>query len=226
MLPLPTARLGIVTATRPVPAPIVGEFVRLEPLRPDHLPALFLAIGHPIIFAGGFGGGPSGYRDTEAGFIEWAERYFQWEQGNPYAIFLVGGPHDGQLVGVSTLGDFEPEHESAHIGWTAYDPRVWGTAVNAETKLLLFGLAFDSGFGRVKIQADAMNTRSRAAIAGIGATFEGILRRHRRRADGSWRDTVLSSVIVEEWPAVKAGLAQRLAHHANRPVLFRDRSTS
>ncbi len=206
--------------------PIVGEFVRLEPLRPDHLPALFVAIGHPIIFAGGFGGGPAGYSETEAGFIAWAERYFQWEGGNPYAIFVVGGPHDDQLVGVSTLGDFEPEHESAHLGWTAYDPRVWGTAVNAETKLLLFGLAFDSGFGRVKIQADAMNTRSRAAIEGIGATFEGILRRHRQRADGSWRDTVLSSVIVDEWPTVRAGLERRLQRHAGRPVLFREPAAS
>ncbi|WP_354569246.1 GNAT family protein [Glaciihabitans sp. UYNi722] len=211
------------TATRPVPAPIGGDFVRLEPLAKEHLPALFLAIGHPITFAGGFGRGPAGYRDTEAGFVEWAEGYFTWETGNPYAVILVGGPHDGAVVGVSTLGDFDPENESTHIGWTAFDPRVWGTAVNAETKLLMLGLAFDSGFGRVKIQADAMNSRSRAAIAGIGATFEGILRRDRPRADGTWRDTVVFSVVVDEWPAVKTGLEKRLVRYAGRPVLFRDR---
>ena len=218
--------MSTVTAKRPVPAPIGGEFVRLEPLTHEHLPALFLAIGHPIIFAGGYGGGPAGYRSTEPAFVEWAKGYFPWESGNPYAIFIVGGPHDGQLVGVSTLGDFEPQNEAAHIGWTAYDPRVWGTAVNAETKLLMLGLAFESGFGRVKIQADALNTRSRAAIAGIGATFEGTLRRHLQRADGTWRDTVVFSVIVEEWPAVKAGLEGRLARSAGRPVLFRDRPLS
>jgi RimJ/RimL family protein N-acetyltransferase len=210
-----------VTATRPEPVPIEGRFIRLEPLRRDHLAGLFAAIGHRIVFADGYGGGPAGYRDNEADFKEWAESYLPWEGGNPYAVFLVGGPHDGQLVGTSTLGDFELDQESTHLGWTAYDPRVWGTAVNAEAKLLILGLAFEHGFGRVKIQADAMNTRSRAAIARIGATFEGLLRRDKIRADGTWRDTAVFSVIVEEWPRVKAGLEARLDGYGDRPVLFR-----
>lgn len=220
------ARLGRVTATRPEPITILGRFVRLEPLRREHLPALFLAIGHPVVFAGDYGGGRAGYRATEAGFAEWAETYFRWDDCNPYAIFLVGGPHDGQLVGTTTLADFEPKREAAHIGWTAYDPRVWGTAVNAEAKLLLLGLAFDHGFGRVKIQADALNVRSRAAIGGIGATFEGIVRRDLPRADGSWRDSAVYSIIVDDWPRVRAGLEQRLERYGDRPVLFRARSTT
>ncbi len=219
-------RLNPVTVKRPIPAPITGRFIRLEPLRREHLPALYFAIGHPITFVGGYGGGPAGYRDTEEGFVEWAEMYFQWERGNPYAIFIVGGPHDGELIGTSTLTDFDPDREATHIGWTAYDPRVWGTAVNAEAKLLLLGLAFDHGFGRVMIQADAVNTRSRAAIDGIGATFEGVLRRDRRRADGSWRDSAVSSVIIDEWPGVKLGLEARLDRYKNRPVLFRSRPIS
>ncbi|MCU1584279.1 MAG: N-acetyltransferase [Microbacteriaceae bacterium] len=213
------------TATRPEPAPIEGRFVRLEPLRRDHLAALYSAIGHRIVFADGYGGGPAGFRDNEADFIAWAESYYPWVDGNSYAIFLVGGPHDGQLVGTSTLGEFEPRLESAHLGWTAYDPRVWGTAVNAEAKLLILGLAFEHGFGRVKIQADAANPRSRAAIARIGATFEGLIRRERPRADGSWRDTAVFSVIVDEWPEVKAGLEARLDGYGGRPVLFRSPSS-
>lgn len=218
---LPAARLDHVSATRPIPAPIEGRFIRLEPLTDDHLPRLFRAIGHPIVFAGGYGGGPAGYRATEDAFAEWAQAYFAWEKGNPYAVVLVGGPHDGELVGTSTLTDFDPAREAAHIGWTAYDPRVWGTAVNAEAKLLLLGLAFDHGFGRVLIQADAMNERSRAAIAGIGATFEGIIRRDRLRADGSWRDSAIFSVIVDDWPRVRALLETRLTGYGDRPVLFR-----
>ncbi|MHB1171025.1 MAG: GNAT family N-acetyltransferase [Lacisediminihabitans sp.] len=211
------------TATRPIPAPIDGRFLRLEPLTREQLPALCLAIGHPIVFAGGFGGGPAGHRDTEAGFLEWAENYFPWERGNVYAVVLLDGPHHGELVGTTTLADFEPAREAAHLGWTAYDPRVWGTAVNPEAKLLLLGLAFDHGFGRVKIQADALNSRSRAAIAGLGATFEGVVRRDARRADGSWRDAAVFSVIVDDWPTVRAGLEERLARHGDRPVLFRSR---
>ncbi|MES2169662.1 MAG: GNAT family protein [Actinomycetota bacterium] len=209
------------SATRPNHAPIDGRFIRLEPLDREHLPRLYGAIGHPIVFAGGYGGGPKGYRDTETAFIEWAQTYFRWDDGNVMAVFVVGGPHDGELVGTTTLTDFDLPRESAHIGWTAYDPRVWGTAVNAEAKLLMLGQAFDNGFGRVLIQADALNERSRAAIGGIGATFEGIQRRDIQRADGSWRDSARFSVTIDDWPRVRELLETRLAGYGDRPVLFR-----
>jgi len=209
------------TATRPAPERISGRFVALEPLTAAHLPALYRAIGTPQVFAGGYGGGPAGLPESEAEFTAFAMGYYAFDAGNPYAVFLSGGPHDGELVGTSTLSDFLPQSGSTHIGWTAYDPRVWGTAVNAETKLLLLGLAFDHGFERVKIQADALNERSRAAISRLGATFEGVLRHDRPRADGSWRDTAVYSILAEEWPDVRAGLEARLARQGDRPVLFR-----
>ena len=68
----------------------------------------------------------------------------------------------------------------------------------------------DCGFGRVKIQTDALNTRSQAAIAKLGARREGVLRRDMKREDGSFRDTVVFSVLVDEWPTVEAGLERRL----------------
>jgi len=208
------------TALRPPPVTLGGRFVRLEPLSIALLPELQRAIAHPAVFAGGYGGGPAALRTDVAGFATWAAGYYQWT-ALPYAVHLVGGPHDGDLVGTSTLGDLELDRESAHLGWTAYDPRVWGTAVNAETKFLLLQAAFDHGFGRVKIQADAANDRSRAAIAGIGATFEGIIRRDRPRADGSWRDTAVSSVLIEEWPRVRTRLRARLELGGDRAVDYR-----
>ena len=108
------------------------------------------------------------------------------------------------------MGDFDLVNESAHLGATAYAPAVWGTTVNAETKLLLLGFAFSHGFGRVKIQADAENVRSRAAIEKLGAHFEGVLRRDQRRADGSWRDTAVYSILGDEWAAIQAHLNRRL----------------
>ncbi|CAN5146790.1 GNAT family protein [soil metagenome] len=181
--------------------------MRLEPLTYADIPDLFAAIGHPEVFAGGYGGGPSGYTATLPQFDAFARGYFNWRAGNVYAVRLPSG----KLVGTSSLTDFDEQSEHAHIGWTAYSPSVWGTAVNPEAKLLLLGLAFDSGFGRVKIQADAVNARSRAAILKLGATFEGITRRDKRRPDGSWRDSAVFSIIVDEWPAVRAGLVERLA---------------
>lgn len=194
------------TATIPAPRVLEGRHVRLEPLTPADLPELFAAIGTPEVFASGYGGGPAGYRDTEAGFVEFGRSYYDWDRGNVYGVRLP----DGELVGTSTLGDFDEAREHAHIGWTAYAPRVWGTAVNPETKLLLLTEAFESGFGRVKLQADAINDRSRAAILKLGAVFEGVLRRDVRRADGSWRDSAVYSILIDEWPAVRAGLLARI----------------
>lgn len=208
------------TARIPARAPLVGRFVRLDPMTPDDYPGLFAALARPEVFAGGYGGGPAGLPTDLEGFIRFAESYYPRETNHSFTVRLVGGASDGMVVGTSTLGDFDEANEHAHIGWTAYDPRVWGTAVNAETKLLLLGLAFDSGFGRVKIQADERNERSRAAIAKMGATFEGLIRRDKRRADGTWRTTALFSVIVEEWPDVRAGFEERLARY-DGPVMLR-----
>ena len=197
-------------ASRPELVPLVGRFVRLEPMTLDDVPSLFEAIGHPEVFAGGYGGGPAGFRDTLEGFTEFAREYYDFTRNNVYAVRLP----TGELVGTSTLGDFDEANEHTHLGWTAYAPSVWGTAVNPETKLLLLAHAFDSGFGRVKIQADALNSRSRAAILKLGATFEGIMRRDRLRADGTWRDSAVYSILIDEWPDVRDGLLARLAASA------------
>ena len=196
--------------------------MQLQRLGSDAMPELYRAIAKPAVFAHGYGGGPAALRTDVDRFISWADTYFQWD-GMPYAVRLLGGPNDGDLVGTTTLGDIDLASESAHLGWTAYDPRVWGTAVNAETKLLLLGAAFDSGFGRIRIQADAINDRSRAAILGIGATFEGVLRRERPRADGTWRDTAVYSILRQEWPNVRDGLQARLDAFQGRSVSYRSR---
>lgn len=208
------------TATRPAPAVLAGDFIRLEPIAPEHLPALYEAIGHRAVFEFGFGGGAAAFPETFEEFERWESAYHRPENDS-FAVVLVGGPREGTVVGTTTLGDFDERREAAHIGWTGYDPRVWGTAVNPEAKLLLLQRAFDAGFGRVKIQTDVLNLRSRAAIAGIGATFEGVVRREQPQADGTWRDTAMYSVVVEEWPQVRAGLQERLAAFEGRPVLFR-----
>lgn len=133
----------------------------------------------------------------------------------PYAIRL-GVDTDlapaGTFVGTSSLGDFWPDREAAHLGWTLYDSRFWSTFVNPEAKLLLLTHAFETlGYGRVKIQTDLLNTRSQAAIAKLGAVREGVHRRDSPREDGTWRDTVVFAITIDDWPRVKAGLEARLA---------------
>lgn len=117
---------------------------------------------------------------------------------------------EGRPVGRTALYDLTPGLK-VEIGNTIYARDVWATAVNPTSKLLLLTHAFDTlDVGRVALRCDHRNARSRGAILRLGATFEGTLRRFRPAADGTTADIDYFSVLAEEWPAVRAGLRQRL----------------
>ncbi|MBC7639137.1 MAG: GNAT family N-acetyltransferase [Rhodoferax sp.] len=199
------------SATAPDRRALVGTVVRLDPLTPEDAAALFAALDDPRVWASGYAGGPAGRPADVAAMRGWIAGLLAPTDRVPYVVRLVDA---GTVVGTTTLGDLDLANERAHLGWTAYAPAVWGTGVNPECKLLLLGHAFeDCGFGRVKIQTAAINERSQAAIAKLGAIREGVLRRHIRRADGTFRDTVVFSVLREEWPGVRAGLPARVREH-------------
>lgn len=148
------------------------------------------------------------YREDFEQWSEFLRQWLPWQQSNVYAVCLRS--EDNRVIGTTTLGDFDLVNESAHVGWTAYSPDVWGSGVNADAKRLLLSTAFTHGFERIRLQADVLNVRSRAAIERIGAQQEGVLRHVQRRADGSWRDTAIYSVLREEWPYVRSVIDQRL----------------
>lgn len=203
-------------ARRPDRRPLVGRVVRLDPMTADDGPGLFAALDDARVYAAGFGGGPAGRPASTAAMTDWvAQTLADDRRCAPYVVRLMAdGPLGaaGTVIGTSTLGDISLVDERIHLGWTAYAPAVWASGVNPESKLLLLSHAFDDcGFGRVKIQTDNLNTRSQGAIARLGAVREGVLRRHQRRADGSFRDTVVFSIVRDEWPAVRAGLERRVA---------------
>lgn len=188
--------------------------VVLTPAAEADAAELFAALDDERVWAAGYGGGPAGRWHDAAAAADWIAGAGR----TPRRQFVVRLADDSELgaagtvVGTTALGEWNVADERVHLGWTAYAPHAWGSAVNPACKLLLLGHAFDDcGFGRVKIQTDLDNARSQAAIAKLGATREGVLRRHMKRADGTWRDTVVFSVIVDEWPAVRARLERRLA---------------
>jgi N-acetyltransferase len=190
----------------PATTVLEGHGLRLEPLEDRHLPGLWRAIGRPEVFAGGYGGGPAGLPADEAAFTAWFPAYSHHTTDGRCWVVV----RDGEVLGSSSMLNIDLALEHVEIGCTAYTPEVWATSVNPATKLLLLTHAFAQGFGRVALRADAVNARSRAAIVKLGATFEGVLRRDRPRADGSWRDTAVHSILLDEWPAVRAGLEARL----------------
>jgi RimJ/RimL family protein N-acetyltransferase len=203
---------------------LVGSVVRLDAMTQDDAPDLFTALDDARVWAAQYGGGPAGRPGDVPAMRAWLAPSVAARDGGPaargaayrvaYTVRLVADSElgaAGTVVGTSSLGDVDLANERTHLGWTAYGPRWWATAVNPECKLLLLGHAFDDcGLRRVKIQTDVVNERSQAAIAKLGATREGALRQHKKRGDGSFRDTVVFSVLREEWPAVRAGLLHRL----------------
>jgi len=207
-----SARSSDATVTvRPGGRPLIGRAVRLDESVDGDAEGLFAALDHAEVWAAGYAGGPAARPSEPAGWVRRMEMA-RADQRVMYTVRLVDGPDTGRIVGTTSLGDVDLGNERVHLGWTAYAPDVWSTPVNPECKLLLMQHAFDDcGFGRVKIQTDLINDRSQAAIAKLGATREGVLRRHTKRADGTWRDTVVFAVTIDDWPQVRAGLEARLA---------------
>jgi len=118
--------------------------------------------------------------------------------------FVVVDNESGRMIGSSRFLDLSTSHKSLEIGWTWYHPDYWRTRVNTETKFLMLQYAFEEmDVNRVQFCTDSRNIRSQTAIARLGAKKEGVLRKHRIIADGFERDTVVFSIIKEEWPMVK-----------------------
>lgn len=118
---------------------------------------------------------------------------------------------NGAIVGTTSFLDVSVNDARLEIGSTMYALSEWGTDLNPTCKYLLMSYAFgELGMGRVQLKTDIRNARSRNAIERLGARFEGVLRRYQRRADGTVRDTVMYSVLAEDWPSVRDGLIARI----------------
>ena len=97
-----------------------------------------------------------------------------------------------------------PSTASLEIGWTWLHPSAWGTGANVEAKLLQLEHAFDVlGCRRVEFKTDALNERSRGALEALGASFEGIHRKHMLVRDGENRDSAWYAIVDDEWPDVR-----------------------
>ncbi|KNB50381.1 GNAT family N-acetyltransferase [Streptomyces caatingaensis] len=194
------------TATLPTrTTTLTGRHIRLEPLVPSHTADLFAA-----------GGGDEDVwrwtrhrtprTEEEMGAI--VARHLAEESLVPFAVVHRD---TGRAVGVSCYAAASAEGEQVEIGGTWYGRAHWGSAVNPECKLLMLTHAFEElGMGRVVWKTDHLNERSRRAVARLGAVEEGTFRRHVRRPDGTWRDSVWFSMLRDEWPAAKSRLEQRI----------------
>jgi RimJ/RimL family protein N-acetyltransferase len=197
-----------VTAPAPalVPVTLVGRLVRLEPLSFDHVPGLATVALDPEIWQWTLA------RPTdEAALREWAASAIEARERGLELPFATVEIATGRPIGSSRYLNIVPEHRRLEIGWT-WVGRDWQrSGVNREAKLLMLEHAFERlGCRRVEFKTDSLNEKSRAALLGIGAQFEGIFRNHMVMPEGRMRHSAWYSVIDEEWPAVRAGLEATL----------------
>ncbi len=187
------------------PTTLEGRFVRLEPLRPGHADQLYEA-GRNLDWAWMLGP----LRTKESVDQRIGEGLKLEERDEAYA-FAVVLKKEVRVVGSTAYLSIMAKRKRAEIGSTWYSPNMWGTAVNPECKFLLLKHAFEDWEAvRVELGTDSNNVHSQHAILKLGAKLEGRLRNYRIRPDGTVGDTMLYSIIDNEWPDVKSKLLGRL----------------
>lgn len=184
-----------------------GRHVTLEPLRVEHAEELAAAIAPDDDVFRWTSTAPRGVEPMRSWILA---RQTDRPAGRALA-FLQRDPVSGRAMGSTSLFDWSEGERCAEIGHTWLVRPFRRTGANTEAKLMLLTYGFETlGLARVQIVTDARNQRSRDAIARLGATFEGILRNHRRGFDGELRDSPCFSFVDREWPAAKAALEAKL----------------
>lgn len=195
---------------------MAGKLVRLEPLSLDHIDELVVASGDNRDTYD-WTTVPNGLESVQ----QFVDQMLTWRDDGEWVPFVQVRVADGRVVGMTNYLTirWEPQAQfpyAVEVGGTWLAHSAQRSGINVEAKLLLFSNAFEHwGVGRVDLKTDARNARSRAAIEGVGAQFEAVLRSwqpsHARGEKGQLRDSAMHSIVAADWPAVREQLHARLA---------------
>lgn len=184
-----------------------GYGVRLEPMRAEHAPGLEEAVADGELWNLWFTLVPD--QGSAEAYIDQALAMQAAGTSRPFVICLQDS---GRVVGSTRFCHIDDENQRVEIGYTWLAKSVQRSFVNAACKQLLLTYAFeDRGAIAVEFRTHWHNRASRRAIERLGAKQDGVLRQHRRHPDGSYRDTVVFSILQSEWPAVRRGLLADLS---------------
>ncbi|PLW70068.1 GNAT family N-acetyltransferase [Pseudohalioglobus lutimaris] len=187
-------------AVKVKPLVLEGKTVRLEPLCQEHAQGLY----NRGRFEPDWAYMPRACFVDAADARHWIDEALATSEQMAFAIVDLAR---GRVAGSTRYLNIRPAHRSLEIGWTWLGQDYQRTGFNTESKLLLMTHAFERlACARVEFKTDARNLRSQAALERIGATREGVLRKHMIVQGGHERDSVYFSVIDEEWPQVKRRL--------------------
>jgi RimJ/RimL family protein N-acetyltransferase len=147
---------------------------------------------------------------TEQEFEQYMATAVEARQLKSAYPFIVFDKLQNKYVGSTRFYDIQLNNSTTQFGYTWYSESTWGTGLNEHCKFLLLQFAFETiGFERVEFRADNRNKRSIAAMQKIGCTVEGILRNHLPTSDGTRRDSIVLSMLKNEWPKIKEGFLAR-----------------
>jgi RimJ/RimL family protein N-acetyltransferase len=191
------------------PATLEGHGVRLEPLAREHRDGLDRAAADGRLWELFFTSVPApGETD------KYIEAALEGQKAGHMLPWVVRDAKTGDILGSTRYHDIIAVADRVEIGYTWYAQRCQRTHVNSACKLLLFDYAFEKLECKVVgLRTDNFNFRSQRAIEALGAKKDGVIRHHWPRRDGSIRDTVMYSVLANEWPDVKRHLQFRLGRN-------------
>lgn len=196
------------------PVTLEGHGVRLEPLSPEHEPALARAAADGRLWELWYTSVPE--PDGVGRYVAEALEGQASGQMLPWAVREL---ETGEVVGSTRFHDVVAPIDRVEIGYSWYAARWQRRHVNSAAKLLLLTHAFEAAACRVVgFRTDGFNFRSQRAIEALGARRDGVLRHHQARRDGTVRDTVMYSILATEWPDVKRHLAARLQRGRGGPA--------
>jgi RimJ/RimL family protein N-acetyltransferase len=193
----------------PQPVVLEGRGIRLEPLREEHAEALAGAAADGRLWELWFTAVPAPEKTRD--YIADA---LKGQRDGHMLPWIVRDVASGSVIGSTRYHDIVAAVDRVEIGYTWYAQSRWRSPVNTTCKLLLLTHAFDVlGCKCVGLRTDNFNFRSQRAIEALGAKKDGVIRHHAARRDGTVRDTVMYSILLEEWPDVKRHLELRLVRH-------------
>ncbi len=180
--------------------------IRLEPLSLEHISDLSVAVQDGNLWELWFTSVPN--QDSVESYIK--EALQKQDELNQLAFAVIDSNND-KAVGSTRFCNIDSKNNRLEIGYTWYAKSYQRTATNTICKLLLLQHAFETlDCIAVEFRTHIKNTASRKAIARLGAKQDGILRQHQQLKDGSYRDTVVFSILNSEWPSVKKELSLKL----------------
>ena len=184
-----------------------GNSVHLIPLKAEHQSALLEASSDGELWKLWYTSVPS--KDSIDSYLEYA---FSEQAAGRALLFAVVDKQTQQIIGSTRYCNADNLNRRVEIGYTWYAKSYQRTGVNTECKYLLLKHAFENlNAIAVEFRTHWHNQASRAAIARLGAKQDGILRNHQKNAEGIYRDTVVFSIIDQEWLTVKKGLEYKMA---------------